>query len=362
MTNERSSPKHPSFVIRQADPFNGGPNLEHLAASPTTPNEHFFVRSHGTVPVIDATAFRLRVRGVASTDLWLSQQDLRDGYERVEVEATLQCAGNRRQELMAARAIPNEVAWGPEAISHGRWAGVRVRDVLARVGMTDGGRSGHLVMESADAVEREGKRFGFGGSIPLERALHPSVILADEMNGQPLPAHHGFPLRVVAPGYIGARSVKWVTALSVQDSPSDNYFQARAYRLAPPFAEGDPGMMLGEFSLTSVICTPEDGATLPAGSVTLRGYAYAGGDRTIDRVDLSQDGGVTWRRAELEGVPHIGSWRLWHATVRLDVGDHRLCVRAIDTAGNSQPELIESVWNAKGYVNNAWHRISVQTP
>ncbi len=353
--------KRPTFIVRQADPFNGGPELARLIDTPVTPIEHFFVRSHGNVPTVNPGSFRLVVRGLPSGELGFGLSELLETFESVDVEATLQCAGNRRQELMASRAIPGEVAWGAEAIGHARWTGIRVRDLLTHGGVRAAGPAQHLAMESIDDIEREGRRFAFGGSIPLARALDPGVILAYAMNDQALSPEHGFPLRVVVPGYIGARSVKWIQTLTVQDAPSANYFQAVAYRLkradaVPP----DGGLALGEFSLTSVICSPEPGARVPAGALTIRGYAFAGGDRTIHRVDVSSDDGATWTAARLDDEAVPGAWRRWTAVVEVAAGGGQLCARAVDTAGNLQPEHVASVWNPKGYVNNAWHRIDVE--
>ena len=144
----------------------------------------------------------------------------------------------------------------------------------------------------------------FGASIPLAKALSPEVLIAFAMNGEPLTPEHGFPLRVVVPGYIGARSVKWLTAISIEDQPSDNYFQQNDYKLLPvgisaDEAERGVGVMLGELPVNSAVLTPLDGAELEAGTVMVRGYAVAGSGRTVGRVDVSADGGATWQKAEL---------------------------------------------------------------
>lgn len=360
MTAPLMSRKHSTFIVRQTDPFNGGPALPRLIDTPITPREHFFVRSHGTIPAIDVETFSLAVRGLPEGELKFGLTDLRESFESIDIEATLQCAGNRRQELMVIRAIPGEVAWGAEAIGNARWTGARVRDLLARGGLHAATLKQHLAMESIDAIEREGRRFAYGGSIPLARALELDVIVAYAMNGQMLAPEHGFPLRVVVPGYIGARSVKWIQTLTVQDHPSTNYFQAVAYRLKradamPP----DDGLALGEFSLTSVICDPEPGSRVLPGPLTVRGYAFAGGSRAIHRVDVSSDDGQTWVAARFDGDAVPGAWRRWETVVEVEAGVCRLCVRAIDTAGNLQPEHAASVWNPKGYINNAWHRLDV---
>ena len=358
--------KHPDFIVRQEDPFNGGPPLRLLAQSGLTPADLFFVRSHGRVPEPDASRYRLEVGGDVPQPLSLSLEDIRKEFPRFTLPVTLQCAGNRRQDLMDLRPIPGEVAWGSEAISTARWTGVRLRDVLAAAGAGDQAEPHlHAAFEGLDQVERHGQRFPFGGSIPLEKALRPEVLLAFEMDGEPLAPAHGFPLRVVAPGYIGARSIKWLGRIQLQGEPSHNYFQRQAYRLFPPqvspeTVHWDEGLMLGEMSLTSAICSPAQGDRLPAGLVTVVGYALAGGGRQVARVDISADGGYTWQPAELSQDPQPWAWRLWRIRLDLQPGRYQLVARAVDSAANSQPPDAEQTWNFKGYMNNAWHRVSIK--
>jgi sulfite oxidase len=357
--------KNPEFVVRSEDPFNGGPPVKDLIRTHITPIALFFSRNHGNIPEVDADAYRLEVTGKVSKAAAFSLDEIKSRFARVEIPATLQCAGNRREEMMARKPIPNELPWGTDAISHAVWAGVRLGDVLAGCGVESGADSDlHVDFLGMDETERLGKRFQYGGSIPLTKALKEEVVLAYEMNGQPLTALHGAPLRAVVPGYIGARSVKWLERITVQDEPSQNYFQRRAYRLFSPQTTKDnliwdDGMMLGEMNVTSVICSHEDGAKISSGLVTVEGYAMAGGDRTVTRVDVSGDGGETWTQAELTNEMQAMSWRLWKAGLRLDAGEHQLVARAVDSAANYQPQEISQVWNFKGYMNNAWHRVNV---
>lgn len=352
--------KLPGFLVRQSSPYNGGPAPERVIRDFETPNELFFVRNHGDVPAVDPETYRLTVDGLVRRPLSLTLDEIRH-FPKATVTATLQCAGNRRLEMMAVEPIPHELPWGTEAISNAVWGGVPLRDLLAAAEPRS--RARHAAFTGLDETERHGHRFRFGGSIPLGKALGPEVLLAYEMNGEPLPAVHGAPLRVVVPGYIGARSVKWLTAITLQEAPSDNYFQSKAYRLfpsamRPETVEYDQGMMLGDFPVSSVICAPREGETLAAGTVTVRGWAFAGGGRTVERVDVSTDGGRTWTVASLrESGPW--TWRLWEAALDLPAGSHELICRAWDSAAHTQPEHSAQVWNFKGYVNNAWHRVRV---
>ena len=353
--------KDSRLLVRQEEPFNGGPAPAALLSSFVTPNELFFVRNHGEVPAVDRESYRLTVDGMVENPLSLSLQDLRR-FQRVTVAATLQCAGNRRTEMMAVAPIPNELPWGAEAISNAEWSGVPLRDVLAAAGPRAGAL--HAAFTGLDETERHGHRFRFGGSIPLEKAAHPEVLLADTMNGAPLPPVHGAPLRVVVPGYIGARSVKWLSRIALQEAPSDNYFQAKAYRLfpasvGPRTVDWEQGMMLGESPVNSAIGSPVEGGTVPAGRVAVRGWAVAGGGRQVARVDVSADGGRSWQTADLKAGRDGWTWYFWETALDLAAGPHEIVCRAFDTAAQTQPEHPSQVWNFKGYANNAWHRVRV---
>jgi sulfite oxidase len=357
--------KHPDFVVREVKPFNAGPPPRLLNQSYITPNELFFVRSHGDVPEVDADSYRLEVNGKGSRPLSLSLGEIKNNFERVNISATLQCAGNRREELMAMKPIPNELGWGVDAISHAVWSGIRLRDVLAAAGVA-GETDLHLHVEfrGLDEVERLNKRFRYGSSIPLAKGMCPEVILAYEMNGEPLTPVHGFPLRTIVPGYIGARSVKWLDCITVQNEPSQNYFQNHAYRLfaphiVPETVEWEEGVMLGEMNVTSVICSHYENESIPSGLVTVQGYSITGGTE-IARVEVSWDGGRNWVQAELFNDASCWAWTLWKASFELEPGKYQLVVRAIDTSANTQPQDISQVWNFKGYMNNAWHRVNIE--
>jgi sulfite oxidase len=356
--------KHDEFVIRSENPFNGGAPLNLLTQNQITPTNLFFVRNHGDVPEVNIDSYRLNINGKVKKNVSLSLDEIKNNFERVEVSATLQCAGNRRQELMKIKDIPHELPWNVEAISHAVWAGIRLRDILSSVGVEKEAGNLHIEFHGLDSTERLGKKFNFGGSIPFEKAINDEVILAYEMNGEPLSPVHGFPLRVVVPGYIGARSVKWLSQISISDEPSQNYFQRIAYRLFSPQVNAenvnwDDGMMLGEMNITSVICAPEENGHFTSGPVTVYGYASTGDDRHIARVEVSSDGGETWTQAELLNDVNCFAWTLWKAELNLEKGKYQLVVRAVDSSANTQPKDIEQVWNFKGYMNNAWHRVNV---
>lgn len=354
--------KHPKTIVRDGQPFNAEPPLGVLRQNFVTPREVYFSRNHGSVPEVDPDGYRLAVGGLVQRPLELSMEELR-GFPKREVTAALECAGNRRDGLMEVATIPGETPWGAGAIGNARWAGVPLREVLLAAGIRDDAR--HAAFSGLDEVEGKGGSFHYGGSIPLKKALGPEVLLAYEMNGDHLPREHGFPLRVVAPGYYGARSVKWLSRIELRETPSENHFQTHEYKLFPPNATQEnadlsEGLMLGEMQVNAAIFEPAEGETLSAGRVAVRGYAVAGGGRRVERVDVSPDGGRTWVQAEfLEGADEPWAWTFWRATLELVPGEHRVVARAVDSSAVTQPAAAEEVWNFKGYANNSWHGVRV---
>src|SRR3984885_8052549 len=285
--------KRDDLVVHHAEPFNaetGGASL----MDPMTDTDAFYVRNHGRVPEIAPDEWRLRVHGMVERELILSLGTLREAFRERHVNATLQCAGNRRAGLIAIRDIPGEAPWGPGATGTATWSGVALADVLELAGPAP--EAAHVGFEGADMCPEAKPAQLFGGSIPLAKATRPEVRLAGAMNGEPLPAVHGAPLRVVVPGYIGARSVKWLERIELRARPWPGYFQHVVYRLLPADGNVGPGlgMPLGLVALNSDVLSPREGATVTAGRVEARGYAFAGGARYVGRVDVSIDGGASW--------------------------------------------------------------------
>ena len=351
--------KREDMVVHEREPFNAETGLGALIESPVTANDAFYVRSHGAVPEAEHDRWRLRVDGAVERELCLSLETLREAFRERQVTATLQCAGNRRAGLIAVREIPGEAPWGPGATGTATWSGVALADVLELAGPT--GEAAHAGFEGADLCPEAQPAQLFGGSIPLDKATRSEVLLAWAMNGEPLPPVHGAPLRVVVPGYIGARSVKWLRRIELRAQPWAGYFQHVVYRLVPEDGTPGPGvgMALGLIAVNSAVLSPIDDTTVPAGAVTVRGYAFAGGDRYVARLDVSTDGGASWSAAELLDDLGKWAWRQWRLTLELSPGAHEILVRAWDSSAATQPEDAASLWNPKGYVNNARSRIRV---
>jgi sulfite oxidase len=352
--------KRADLIVHEQEPFNAETSPAALAEGPLTATDAFYVRGHGPVPKHGRSAWRLRVHGLVERELELSLSTLREAFRERQVTATLQCAGNRRKGLMAIREILGEAPWGPGATGTATWTGVPLGDVLALANpLRD---AAHVGFEGRDLCSQANPPERFGGSIPLDKACRPEVLLAWEMNGEPLQPVHGAPLRVVVPGYIGARSVKWLERIEVRSTPWPGYFQHVAYRLLPEDDAPGPGvgMPLGLVALNADVLSPADGETVAAGPIEVRGYAFAGGERHVARVDISLAGDAGWSRAELLEDLGRWAWRQWRATLVLTPGEHEIVVRAWDSSAATQPEDEAALWNPKGYVNNARPRVRVR--
>lgn len=356
---EASGKKHEEMVSQGEQPLNLETPPGLLRREFTTPQNLFYVRNHGNVPTVDPDSYRLTVSGMVEREISLSLEEMSNAFSKETVTTAVQCAGNRRAGLMEAYPIPGETPWGPGAVGNARWSGVPLREVLDAAGVGEGARHAEFA-----GLDEPGSGWSpkYGCSIPLYKATSPEVLLAYEMNDEPLAAEHGFPLRVVVPGYVGARSVKWLSGISLRGAPSENYFHAHEYRLFPPYITEEPddlsrGFALGEISINSAICRPADGETVAAGPLTFEGYAVAGGGRRVERVDLSPDEGRTWVGAKLSEDAGPWAWRFWEATLDLGPGPHQVSVRAVDSAADVQPEYAGGIWNHRGYVNNAWHKV-----
>lgn len=354
--------KLPEMIVYQEDPFNAEPPRQALAGRPITSADRFYVRGHGEVPELSASAGGFSVTGLVAETLALSLEELQGRFAPVEVIATLQCAGNRRADMAAVREIPGEEPWGPAATGTAVWRGARLADVLAAAGVRP--EAQHVAFIGADFSSESDPAQRFAGSVPLEKARRPEVLLAWEMNGEPLPAVHGGPLRAVVPGYIGARSVKWLQQVELRAEPWDGYFQATVYRLLRAGERPAPGLgiELGEVLLNADVMSADGGRAGSRSQLELTGYALAGGGHSVARVEVSCDGGATWEEAKLLDDLGPWAWRLWSLRVELPPGEHQILVRAWDTSGATQPESPATVWNPKGYMNTAWGRMQVTVP
>lgn len=356
--------KVPAFQSLDPDGLNGGVPPELMTGLHRTPADHLFTRSHAPPPVIDPASWRLEITGLVRRPVSLSLDDLRTRFPARDVVMTMVCAGLRRRELLSVAALPGELPWGLEPVGTSEWRGVSLATLLDPCGVDPAVR--HLEALGLDEVRRgEAPPFGFGASIPIGKARDPDVLVAWELDGKPLPTAHGFPVRLVVPGWIGARSVKWLGRIVLREDPSPNYFHTRAYRLQRTVNPDTPrdvtaGEVIEAVALNSMITSPVAGTEFRAGPVAVTGWAIGPGAESPARVDLSVDGGATWTPVTMVESEDRWTWRLWNATVTLPPGRHELVVRAWDQEGRCQPASPKETWNAKGYANNAWHRVAVQ--
>ncbi|HYZ67813.1 MAG TPA: sulfite oxidase, partial [Mycobacterium sp.] len=333
--------KRADMIVREQSPFNAEPPASVLADDEITPVDAFYARNHGPFPEIAPRQWRVTVAGLVDAPQTLTFEQLTSDFDQHDVVATLACAGNRRAELLEVRPIPGKDPWAHGAISTAKWRGVRLADVLTAAGVHR--RDGlHVEFRAPDVAQEARPVQPYGGSIPLSKAMSEEVLLAWQMNGLPLPRAHGGPVRVVVPGYIGARSVKWVTAINVQSVPSQNYFQALDYRILPPDADADAvspgeGISLSTLPLNCDILAPTEGNEISAGTQTIRGWAMAGDGDGIARVDVSLDGGRSWRQADLHSAPSRWAWRPWSLTVDVAAGPLSITARAWADTGTTQP-------------------------
>jgi sulfite oxidase len=355
--------KRDDMIVRGRLPYNAEPPPAVLAGSDITPIDAFYARNHGPFPDIAPRRWKLEVDGCVDRPLTLTYDQLTTDFDQHSVVATLACAGNRRAELLRLRPIPGKDPWAHGAISTAEWRGVRLADVLEAAGVhPDDGL--HVAFEAPDVAQEARPVQPYGSSIPLSKAMSQEVLLAWQMNSEPLPRAHGGPVRVVVPGYIGARSVKWVTAITVQPGPSENYFQSLDYRILHPDADPDTvpageGISLSSLALNCDVLDPTDDDRVPRGPLTIRGYGIAGDGRSVERIDVSLDDGLTWRQADLHPAPGSWSWRPWSLTVDVAPGPLRITARAWDDTAALQPESPASLWNPRGYGNHAWARVAL---
>lgn len=350
--------KRDDMVVRTVSPFNAEPPPSVLAENAITPADAFYARNHGAFPDIAPADWRMTVDGLVQTPMALTYADLTTGFDQHAVVATLACAGNRRAELLRVHPIPGKDPWEHGAISTAEWHGVRLADVLTAAGVQrDGGL--HVEFLAPDVAREARPVQSYGSSIPLSKAMSEEVLLAWQMNGKPLPRAHGGPVQVVVPGFVGARSVKWVTAVNVLAQPSANYFQAHDYRILPPDADPDTapegtGIALSALPVNCDILVPTDGDRVGPGALTIRGWAIGGDGHGVGRVDVSLDRGQSWRQAEL--YRPAGDWAWWPWSLRVDVthGPLTITARAWTDSGVTQPESVAALWNPRGYGNNAY--------
>ncbi|CAB4392018.1 unnamed protein product [Rhizophagus irregularis] len=392
-TPDKWIPRHPELIrLTGKHPFNSEAPLPLLMEQGfTTSTSLHFVRNHGPVPKISWDTHRLVVDGLVPKTLNLSMDDIIKMPYR-EFPVTLVCAGNRRKEQNMIKQTVG-FNWGTSAISTSVWRGVPLRYILKLAGCSldiDYEEPRHVCFSGADKLPNG----YYGTSITLYWSMDDSrdVILAYKMNGEMLSPDHGYPLRIIIPGVIGGRMVKWLSKITVSNKESDSYYHYYDNRLFPPNVDSErakkegwwynPEYIIYDLNINSIISSPAHDERIPISSFvsvneyTLKGYAYTGGGRKVNRVEISLDDGKTWLLTNLDhpeinhpdvlkrpnkSIRRYWCWCFWSLNVPLYsfIGCSEIRVRAWDESNNTQPE--NPTWNLTGMMNNCHFKVKIST-
>jgi sulfane dehydrogenase subunit SoxC len=333
---------------------NHGMHLEGLRYDVTPSGMHYLL-IHFDIPEGNAATWSLSIDGLVSSPMRMSVSDIRE-RPRVTMPVTMECAGNGR-----ARLTPRPISqpWLTEAIGTAEWTGTPLRTLLEEAGVRDEAKE--LVFTGADRGIQGGIEHDYQRSLTIDDAMRDEVLIVYEMNGAPLPPQHGFPLRLLVPGWYGMTSVKWLTGISAVADSFDGY-QQLAYRIRQrPEDEGDPVTRMRPRSLMIPPGIPDfltRKRFVDIGSIELVGRAWSGVGR-IERVEVSTDGGASWDLAVIGGAASAYAWVPWTFTWHAEApGDFELRCRATDAEGNTQP--LDQPWNLHGFSNNMVQRLPVE--
>lgn len=367
-TNEPA--RHKALIINGKKPFCAEPSPSLLVESFITPVDFFYVRNHLPVPQIDLKDYTLELAIEGMTKKTLDFKAITK-YEKRTITAAVMCGGNRRSEMSKIKQLKG-INWNVGAVGNATWTGVRLCDVLKDLGINED-EFNHVQFEGYD-LDPSG--MPYGASIPISKAMDPraDVILAYEMNGEPLSKDHGFPIRVIVPGVVGARNVKWLSKISVSKEESQSQWQQGDYKGFSPSTNWDnvdfsKSPAIQEMPVVSAICDPQnsDVVKVENGKIQVKGYAWSGGGRKIIRIDVTNDKGKTWHTADLtEDLQakqgQYWSWTLWNVElpVKNNSKEVEIWAKAVDSAYNVQPESFSNIYNIRGLLCNAYHKIKVQ--
>jgi DMSO/TMAO reductase YedYZ molybdopterin-dependent catalytic subunit len=303
------------------------------------PNDLFFVRSNAAIPDIDVAAWTLTIDGEVERTVELSLADL-ETMPQVELPSFLECTGNGRSRF---QPVAEGTTWKNDAAGNAVWGGVPLPEILALAGVKPSG---------VEVISQGGDMETMKRGIPVSLAQEASTLIALRMNGAPLPLAHGFPARLIVPGWAGIASTKWITRLTVSDEPFVGPFQGDLYVIYD--ADGTPVQPVREMPVKAVISEPEENASVTPTSIA-GGFAWSGYGG-IARVDTSLDGGESWQPADIVAEAGPYSWVRWEQRLELDPGRYEILARATDRRGLQQPW--KAFWNQKGYFMNEIQRVA----
>jgi DMSO/TMAO reductase YedYZ molybdopterin-dependent catalytic subunit len=324
------------MIIREKEPANLEMPFGELD-SWITPNDQFYIRAHFPVPAIDLAQWRLKIEGAVDSPLDLGIEDLR-GFPTTTLPATLECAGNGRVFLVPK---VKGTQWELGAVGNAEWTGVSLGEVLRQAGVKEGAVD--VVLEGADSgtiseAPKPAGKVNYARSVPLGKALD-GVLLALEMNGEPLTPSHGFPLRAVVPGWFGMAAVKWLQRIVVTDQPYNGYYQTVDYAFWQRDAAGVGLVPITQMQVKSSIARPGINEVIARNSTyKVKGAAWTA-DAVITQVEVSTDNGATWSKASLGNQTAPNCWQLWEWDWQTPATTGRCVVkaRATDSRGRVQP-------------------------
>lgn len=373
--NEPWKERHADMTAHTEKPYNAEPP-NYALCEMITPKGLHYRRQHTPVPVVDEEAYRFQI-GIEGKELRkFSLAELKKDYAESDLVVTFMCTGNRRSEYNTPEdGETMGLPWKNGSISTAKWSGCSLKQVLKAIGV-------------GPDIEDEGYGWltlygleDYHISIPIRKALERDndCTLAWKMNGETLPRDHGFPLRVIIPGYVGARSVKWISKIVVTKNECDGMHQKGiAYKLLAPnikslasvAKEYIESMPPADFvPITSAVTKPDPGTPVrPGQMVDLAGYAYAGAGKAVIRIDVSVDGGKTWKQADFQRADETQkqrgcrawAWIQWQFQAKVPddaSGTWKVVCKAVDDQYNQQPENTSSIWNIRGLFNNSWGQV-----
>ena len=345
----------PDMIVHSQHPFNGE-FPPHLLAADVTPTARHFVRNNGSIPERamrrDAQGWSLTIDGEVRNQRAFSLDDLHS-LPQVTLQVVLECAGDGRS---AFAPTVGGTQWIRGAVACSEWTGVRLRDVLQAAEVTE--KAVYLANYGEDDPP-------FSRGIPIEKAMDEHTLIALKMNGEPLPAAHGFPARLLVPGWIGSSMQKWLNRIWVRDTVHDSAqmsgysYRVPSYPIAPGDQPPEADMAIAtSWVVKSLITAPQANATVQAGvPLSASGHAWAG-ERRVAKVLVSTDLGIQWQEAELTPPANKYAWYGWSAELTFaSKGYYEIWARAFDDAGNAQP--FRQPWNPKGYLGNVIHRVPI---
>ena len=344
-----AQPEGKGLVTIEEEPIIGE-TPQAILKSWLTPNPLFYIRNHYTIPECDSD-WELSLGGHVNSALSFTLHDFHS-FPIQTLPITLECAGNNRSDLKPQ--VPGN-PFQNGAVSTAIWAGVPLRHLLERAGISEG--AVEVLFEGYDAGQPDPSVDvqPYLRSLPIDVAMHPDTLLAYEMNGEPLSREHGYPVRLVVPGWYGMASVKWLKRITVLQEAFEGFFQTDRY-----IVESDDGeqVPISKMHVKSLISWPEPNTALTMQSHMINGMAWSGFAH-IAKVEVSDDGGETWNEADLVGPRYRYSWQQWNiAWSPKSAGQYTLVARATDENGNVQP--LETRWNSLGYIINGVRPVCVE--